>query len=166
MNAIDLLETQHKETLEMFTQLKNSKPGAARKQTFKKMQGALLAHMLIEEEIFYPSVAMQSSDGEPIAEGYEEHAGAPAAIDRCARAVSEEELFAVRIGVLEEMVKHHIKEERDEIFPRARKGLGQEELERLGEEMEARFYRAQKAPSPAAKLNRMSTVRARQALEH
>jgi hemerythrin-like domain-containing protein len=164
MNAIDLLEQQHKETLQMLAKLEDSEPGTERKQTFKQMQSALLAHMVIEEELFYPAVAAEASDGEPIAEGYEEHAGARTALERCARAMGDDELFGVRIGVLNEMIKHHIGEERGEIFPKARKAMGAEELEQLGEEMEMRFERAKKAASPAAKLNRMATTRARQAL--
>lgn len=165
MNAVALLEKQHKETLALFDALEKSKPGNTRKQTFAKLKGALLAHMVIEEELFYPAVAPAKAAGEPIAEGYEEHTGARAALDRAEQAMSEEDLFTVRIGVVAEMVKHHIKEERGEIFPRARKELGSKELEELGAQMEARFEQALAAPSPAAKLNRLSTQRALAALE-
>ncbi len=165
MNAIDLLEKQHKETLDLFEMLEKSKPGATRKQAFAKLKSSLLAHMVIEEEIFYPAVSAAQSAGEPVAEGYEEHTGARGALERAGKALADEELFGVRIGVLAEMVKHHIKEERGEIFPRARKALGGE-LEELGDEMEAHFEKAVKAASPAAKLNRMSTQRARAALEN
>lgn len=165
MNAIDLLETQHKETLALLDQLERSTPGTARKQAFTKLKTSLLAHMVIEEELFYPTVGSMQPEGEPIAECYEEHAGARGALDRCARALAEEDLFGVRICVLKEMVKHHIGEERGEIFPRARKAIERKELERLGEEMEARFEKALKGKSPTAKLDRLSTQRERAALE-
>lgn len=153
MNAIDLLEKQQKETLALFEMLEKSKPGATRKAGFTKLKTSLLAHMVIEEEIFYPAIA----------EGYEEHTGARAAMDRAGKAIADEDLFGVRIGVLAEMVKHHIKEERGEIFPLARKALN-DQLEELGEEMKARFEQAVKGASPAAKLNRLSTQRAKAAL--
>ncbi len=165
MNAIDLLEKQHKETLALFEMLEKSKPGATRNQSFTKLKTSLLAHMVIEEEIFYPAVAPAKSAGEPIAEGYEEHTGARAALDRAEKALSEDELFTVRIGVVSEMVKHHIKEERGEIFPKARKEFDKGALEDLGAQMEARFEQTLKAPSPAAKLDRMSTQRALAALQ-
>lgn len=165
MKAIELLEAQHAETLQALNTLEESKPGAERKETFKTMQAGLLAHMVIEEELFYPAVSEKSdSDGEPIAEGYEEHSGARVALDRCARALSEKELFGVRIMVLKEMIKHHIAEERGEIFPRAKKALKDDELESLGEKMEARFEQAKKQANPTAKLDRLATSRAKAAL--
>ncbi len=69
MNAIDLLETQHKETLELFNMLQDSTPGTERKQAYAQLKASLLAHRVIEEEIFYPAVAEAQSDGQPIAEG-------------------------------------------------------------------------------------------------
>jgi hypothetical protein len=164
MNAIDLLEQQHEETLQMLEELEESDPGAERKETFKKLQSSLLAHMVIEEELFYPAVAETDDGGEPVAEGYEEHAGARVELERCARAVAEEDLFGIRICVLKEMVKHHIQEERTEILPRARKEKEADELEELGAEMEERFEAAKKAASPAARLDKMTTSRELDAL--
>ncbi len=109
MNAIALLEKQHKETLALFAALEKSKPGSSRKQMFVKLKGSLLAHMVLEEEIFYPAVAPARAASEPVAEGYEEHTGARGALDRAEQAIAEEELFTIRIGVLAEMVKHQMR---------------------------------------------------------
>lgn len=165
MNAIDLLEQQHEETLAILKALESSEPGAQRREQFKEMRSALLAHMLIEEELFYPRVAHARADErEVVAEGYEEHTGARGVLERCGRALADKELFCVRIGVLREMVMHHIAEEREQMFPKAREAMAGEDLERLGEEMEARFITAKNGPSPASRLNRLSTLREKQAL--
>lgn len=164
MNAIDLLEKQHEEVLTLLTQLEKSKAGARRKESFKELQKSLLAHMVIEEDIFYPAVTEQADEGEPVAEGYEEHAGARSALQRCARAISADELFQVRIGVLKEQIEHHLKEERSEIFGKARETMEAEELEALGVQMEQRFEEAQAGRSPSARLDRMCTAREREAL--
>ncbi len=165
MDPIKLLEQQHEETLAALETLRRSEPGPERKKLFTTMQQDLVAHMAIEEELFYPTVAENQPEGEPIAEAYEEHSGARVAMDRCSRALAEVELFAVRISVLKEMVSHHIEEERNEIFPLARRAVEKSVLDVLGEDMAARFEKAKKGRSPASELNRKSTNRARSALE-
>jgi hemerythrin superfamily protein len=164
MDAIDLLEEQHAELMEFFSELKESEPGRARSQTFRKLQRSLLAHMVIEEELFYPAVAARSSDGEPVAEGYEEHSGARVSLSRCARALKEDDLFKVRIGVLKEMITHHIKEERELILPEAKQGLVAEERNELGAEMKTLFEKVKRSGHAGTDLNRKTTARERRAL--
>lgn len=163
MNAIELLEQQHEEVMSLLNELEKSEPGSERKDSFKKMQSSLLAHMVIEEELFYPAVAECQPEGEPVAEGYEEHMTARTALDRCQRALAEDNLFQVRVGVLKELIRHHVQEERSEILPRAKKAMPDEELQGLGAQMEERFQKALKG-HPAATLNRMSTTREKSAL--
>jgi hemerythrin-like domain-containing protein len=165
MNAIELLEEQHEETLSLLEKLEKSSPGGGRKRDFRKLQTSLLAHMAVEEEIFYPAVvAAADEDGEPLAEGYEEHSNARVALARCARSVAQERLFQVRIGVLKELIKHHVKEERSSILPRARKALSRDELAELGTEMKARFQTVLGRPRVGSELDRRSTARAQRAL--
>lgn len=165
MNAVDFLEDQHREALGLLKKLEKSEPGAERKQTFRELQAALTGHMAIEEEVFYPAVLSASSkDGEPIAEGYEEHVVARVALERCMRSIGRERLFQVRIGVLKELIEHHIKEERSSILPMARKALSKDELNELGALMEKRFDAVDANTELRADLDRKATGRAQRAL--
>lgn len=164
MNAIELLEKHHEEVLELLKSLAESEPGIDRKQTFKQLQTSLIAHMVIEEEIFYPAVAKAQDKREPLAEGYEEHVIARTAAARCARSMAQDRLFQVRIGVLKEIIAHHIKEERNAILPSAKKALSSEELEALGTQMEERYQAALGATRLGTQLDRMATTRAQRAL--
>jgi hemerythrin-like domain-containing protein len=165
MNAVELLEDQHKEALALMKKLEESEPGATRTQTFRKLDAALIGHMTIEEELFYPAViAATSKDGEPIAEGYEEHVVARGALTRCARSLNQERLFQVRIGVLKELINHHIKEERSTILPMARKALSKDQLVELGARMAQRFKAVQGKRDARAELDRKATSRAQRAL--
>ncbi len=159
MNAIELLELQHEEALELCRELAKSRNGGDRRERFRKLQIGLLAHMEIEEELFYPAAAKANPDSAPIIAAYENHASERGGLERCEKALKEDELFHVRVVVLREMLEQHMREERDELFPRARRDLTQAQLEVLGAQMEASFLRAQKAASPAEKLNALSTSR-------
>lgn len=164
MDAIALLEEQHEEIIELLNDLKESSPGRERKETFKKLQQSLLAHMVIEEELFYPAIVSRASEGEPVAEGYEEHSGARVSLTRCARALKEDDLFKVRIGVLKEMISHHVKEEREAILPQAKKLMADEEREELGRQMEVMFDTELRSGRAGAGLDRKTTARERDAL--
>ncbi len=164
MDAIKLLEEQHGELMQLLNDLKESSPGRERNETFKKLQRSLLAHMVIEEELFYPALVSRSSDGEPVAEGYEEHSGARVSLKRCARALKEDDLFKVRIGVLKEMITHHVGEEREAILPEAKKMLEAEEREELGMQMETMFEKVRRTGRAGADLNRKTTAREKSAL--
>ncbi|MNR68506.1 hypothetical protein D3C85_1931110 [compost metagenome] len=45
--------------------------------------------------------------------------------------------FAGRVKVMKELLEHHIEEEESELFPTARKLLGKQALEDMGQAMEA-----------------------------
>jgi len=164
MDAVALLEKQHEEVMQMLNELKTSEPGRARTETFRKLQRSLLAHMYIEEEAFYPMLVDRAPEGGPIAEGYEEHSGARASLQRCAQALRNEELFQMRIGVLKELITHHVKEERESILPRARKVLADAEREALGLQLEERFKKAMRASAVGSALDRKTTTRELRAL--
>lgn len=165
MDAIALLEKHHEEVMQLLTSLEKSEPGRERKTTFQKLQRSLLAHMFIEEETFYPMVVSRLSTGDPIAEGYEEHSGARVSLTRCALALKTDELFQMRIGVLKELISHHVKEERESIFPQARKALTNAERETLGAQLEERFNKALRSTAIGAALNRKTTTRELRALD-
>lgn len=164
MNAIDLLELQHEEVLRLLIALDASKPGGERNITFRTLKAALLAHMVIEEELFYPMVAKTAHDGRQIAESYEEHSAARMAMSRCTRVLHQEELFQVRVRVLKDMIAHHVAEERQSIFPQVRAALEGDELETLGVAMAALFENASRSSTASVELDLKTTARELHAL--
>ena len=61
-----------------------------------------------------------------------EHASAKDLIAQISSMSPDEELYDAKVTVLGEYVKHHVKEEEDEIFPKAKKaGVDMEELGNL-----------------------------------
>ena len=78
---------------------------------------ALTVHAQIEEEIFYPQAREATKDNDLIDEAAVEHATVKRLIGEIEAMEIGEELYDAKIRVLGEMVKHHIKEEEEELFP-------------------------------------------------
>ena len=78
---------------------------------------ALKVHAQIEEEIFYPQAREASRDNDLIDEALVEHSTVKNLIGEIEAMEVGEELYDAKIRVLGEMVKQHIKEEEEELFP-------------------------------------------------
>jgi hemerythrin superfamily protein len=136
MNAIDLLTKQHKLVERALETMLDS--DSIDDDDLVEVADQLVAHMVIEEHIFYPRVRELRS--ELVSESYEEHTVARFELGRALGAKGDEKKS--RVTVLKELVFHHIEEEESEMFPQVRSGISQRELEALGTRMEAMFQRA------------------------
>jgi hemerythrin-like domain-containing protein len=77
-------------------------------------------HAQIEEEIFYPAVRAAIKDTDLMAEAEVEHQTAKDLIAQIEAMGEADEKFDAKVTVLGEYIDHHVKEERNEIFPKAR----------------------------------------------
>jgi len=124
-DAIKLLKADHKEVSDLIEKYENGRLSKDRKVALaKQICLALTVHAQIEEEIFYPAAREASiRDGEDLLDEAEVEHGSikdlVAAIENGSPA--DDELFDARVKVLGEYVKHHVKEEENELFPKARK---------------------------------------------
>lgn len=132
-DPIALLEADHRKVEKMFKEFekKKEKDRDAAIELVGQILSELTVHTQIEEEIFYPT--MRESGGEKMAdlldEAEVEHASAKDLIAQISSMSPDEELYDARVTVLGEYVKHHVKEEEGEIFPKAKKaGVDMEEL--------------------------------------
>jgi hemerythrin-like domain-containing protein len=148
-NAIELLEADHEKVRELLSQLVESTSRAEKKrrELLAKIEQELHVHTHIEEEIFYPAfkAAGNSEHKKMYFEALEEHR----AVDELVlpdlkKTDPTSEKFSGRAKVLKELIEHHADEEEDEMFKLARKSMSREELQELGEKMEARKQEMQK----------------------
>src|ERR1700731_4657543 len=117
-SAIDLLEQDHREVEEWFDEYDELKEDDDRKaELAQKICFALKVHAQIEEEIFYPQAREASQDNDLIDEALVEHSTVKNLIAEIESMEVGEELYDAKIRVLGEMVKQHIKEEEEELFP-------------------------------------------------
>ena len=117
----------------MLKTLADSKPGARRQATVKKLSSALQLHMRIEEQDIYPLVAKEVGE-EEAEEANIEHGLARDGITKMEELVSEPG-FGAAVAMLTAGIKHHVKEEETEIFPELKRNLDRIELADLGDQI-------------------------------
>lgn len=134
MKATTLLTRQHKKALGA---LKKLAAGNGTKEILDEVATELVAHMLIEETIFYPVARQAKKD--LVLEAYEEHAIAQLALKRLLDCKLDSDVAVARATTLKELIEHHAEEEEDELFPRVEKALGDDVLDELGAKMKVAF---------------------------
>ncbi|MHB8384043.1 MAG: hemerythrin domain-containing protein [Candidatus Binataceae bacterium] len=141
-DAITLLKADHAAVKKLFEKEEKltKQDGPKKQDTFSQIKAALDVHATIEEEIFYPAVKQARSENvkDEVREGYEEHKQIKALLAKIAAIAPGDETYDMKIKVLKEDVEHHVKEEEGEMFPDAKKFLGEKRLVELGEKLEAR----------------------------
>ncbi|MDB5943570.1 MAG: hypothetical protein JWQ13_3136 [Ramlibacter sp.] len=125
-DACDLLDADHKAVKKMFKEYEELTNSRGRSVPQKKMDLArqicqeLTVHAQIEEEIFYPALRAAIKDTDLIAEAEVEHASAKDLIAQIQGMGEADEMFDAKVTVLGEYIDHHVKEEKNEVFPKAR----------------------------------------------
>jgi hemerythrin superfamily protein len=118
IDALELLEQDHREVEELFDQFDELGDNTRKKgEIAGKICQALKVHTQIEEEIFYPRAREATKDDDLIDEAVVEHAGVKHLIQEIEGMRAGEDLYDAKLRVLEEMVKRHVQEEEEELFP-------------------------------------------------
>jgi hemerythrin superfamily protein len=130
-DPIAMLKRDHREVAAMLKSLANSKPGATRRNTTEKVVAALTLHMAIEEELIYPLVAERVGREEE-QEAETEHALAREGLAKMTQLVAEGG-YGAAVAMVTAGIKHHVKEEETEIFPKLKAKLDRDELAQLGD---------------------------------
>ena len=120
LEAIALLRADHKLVSELFAEYEKARAPSKKKQLVSKICTELSVHAQVEEEIFYPAVKQALKDQELVPEATVEHATVKDLIAQVEGIEPDGEMFDAKIKVLSEYVKHHVKEEHTEMFPKAK----------------------------------------------
>jgi len=137
-DAVKLLKADHKEVSDLVEKYENGRLSKDRKiAVAKQICLALTVHAQIEEEIFYPAAREATRDREDLLDEAEvEHGSIKELVAAIENGSLDDELFDARVKVLGEYVKHHVKEEENELFPKVRKS--DMDLAEIGAQLAAR----------------------------
>jgi len=138
MKATDLLKKQHRQVEKLFKEVEKTEDPKQRRKLMDQIAADLKMHTQIEEEIFYPAVREvgTAKAEEMIDEAFEEHHVVDLVLAELPQVDPEDERFEAKMTVLSELVKHHVEEEEEEMFPMAEKKLGAERIKDLGQQLE------------------------------
>ena len=142
-DACDLLDADHRNVKKMFKDYEELIESRGRNSAQSKMDLArqicmeLTVHAQIEEEIFYPAVREAIKDTDLLDEAEVEHQSAKELMAQIEAGAEADDMFDAKVKVLGEYVDHHIKEEKNELFPKAR-AARKLDLMAMRDELEAR----------------------------
>lgn len=136
MNAIELLESQHREVEDLFERFEKSDQAAAKRKLVEEISDKLAVHAAIEERHFYPAVKDKQTE-DLLMEALEEHLSVKRVLADLLDLGPADDTFDPKVKVLKEQIEHHVDEEEEELFPKVAKLLDKDQLEALGQEMTA-----------------------------
>ena len=135
--ATAMLRADHKLVSGLFDEFEKTKSDAKKKKLVDQICKELTIHAQIEEEIFYPAFKEALRDKELVPEANVEHQSVKDLIAQVQGLEPSGEDYDAKVKVMGEFVKHHVKEEQNEMFPKAKKSA-KLDLVALGERMFAR----------------------------
>ncbi|HET9694192.1 MAG TPA: hemerythrin domain-containing protein [Steroidobacteraceae bacterium] len=136
-DAIALLKADHREVDVLVQQFERTR--SDRKEAIaRRICNALTVHARIEEELLYPAArnVLDRDDTDIVDEADVEHATIKQLVTDVESSSPSDALYDAKVKVISEYVKHHVKEEERELFPKLRRsGL---DLQALGTQLAER----------------------------
>lgn len=139
-DAVSMLMADHKKVQKLFRDFDKAheeQDDQTCREIAERVCTELEVHTTLEEELFYPAAREALGEDEELVDEAEiEHQSAKDLISELRAMDATDQKFAPTFTVLAEYVRHHIKEEEGEMFPRVKKA--KLDLDGLGQEMAAR----------------------------
>ena len=137
-HAISILKKDHETVKELFDRFEKAESSSEKERIITRAVTELKMHAIVEEEIFYPTVRKHVGT-DIMNEADEEHHVARVLIAELDLNRAGGDHREAKFTVLAESVRHHIKEEENEMLPKAKEldidfeALGQKMLDRKKE---------------------------------
>ncbi len=139
MKLFELLKKDHESVRKLFAKLENKDENQAeeRDEIFQTLNQELSIHAMAEEKFFYSALKEKDGAEENTLEALEEHKVVKKLLKELDANEKGSKEWAAKLKVLQENVEHHVEEEEGELFEKAEEVMDDEEMERIGEEIEA-----------------------------
>ena len=138
MKIFDLLKRDHKKVTGIFDKIEDTTVRAVktREKLFGQLKEELQVHTEVEERVFYPALQEYDETRDLIKEARVEHEKVENLLKQIEAVARDSRDFNNLIAELKREVKQHVKEEENEIFPKAKNILDENQIEQLGAQAE------------------------------
>jgi hemerythrin superfamily protein len=153
IDAVAVLERDHREIEELFQAFERSGSASRRKDLAMRIARELSIHASIEEQLVYPRArrVVDGSSKEPqVLVALEEHHLAKVALAEIEALPATAARLDAKVRVLIANVRHHVEEEERDLLPAMARAYTQEELLELGTSLERARRIAPTRPHPSA----------------
>lgn len=154
-DVIEILTTDHREVEQLFAELDRLR-GAAdeqaqsrRKDVAEQVTIELVRHAVAEEVALYPKVKEKVSEAEA-ERAKREHAAAEETMKRLEKLSPSDPGFEAELHTLMTEIREHVAQEEGEMFPHMRVIFSEQELVKIGQQVEAVKKLAPTRPHPSA----------------
>ena len=121
----------------LFAQFEETDDTAEKQRLFEKIRQELTVHAEVEENLFYPRLVGEEETEEITEEAYEEHQEVKNLLSQIEAMSPSDDSWEATVLELRDAVEHHVEEEEGEMFEKARDVLSAEEIEEIGDEIQA-----------------------------
>jgi hemerythrin superfamily protein len=131
-DVIELLEHDHREVEQMFTEYEQATDPQERRTIVDKIIIELVRHAEAEEQAVYPMIRRHIENGDQAVEReIDEHSHAERIMKELDGMDPGDPQFGVLMQQLMTSIKEHVSEEENDVFPKFRAAVDQKELDRL-----------------------------------
>lgn len=137
MNLFEILHKDHEKVAEIFSRIEETKENeeARREHLFQSLYNELDVHSQAEEKFFYSRLKGEDETRELVMEAIDEHKDLKKVLGELDSMDKGSVEWTAKIRSCKEMVEHHVAEEENELFPRARRVLGEDEAAAIAEDI-------------------------------
>lgn len=133
-SALRVLKDDHRTVERLFSQFEQlgERAHKAQQDVVERVIRELSIHASIEETVFYPAIRTALTQQDLVLEALEEHHLVKLSLAELDGMDPAAERYVAKMTVLMEMVRHHVEEEEDDLFPKVRQAMSRTELDQLG----------------------------------
>ncbi len=130
-DVFEFLKQDHRQIEQMLNDLESCSPDQ-RDQLFQEFKQHLVAHSKAEEQAFYPKFRDQDQTHDLVEDGLNEHQKIDEMLTKMEGIGSDSNTFDQTLKELKQCLLHHVHDEEDKMFPKARQMTSDDDAEAIG----------------------------------